>query len=258
MQPVILKATIFLPWCLTLPVPPATDCKGLGFAKDNFHWCSLTKREQPLLTQGEEIQFLQQIHLNETDPEAEPMLAMLHHARCGITDVVNSSERSRWNKYNLTYSIINYPKDMNPSTVNDIIRDSVSIWSNVTSLIFQQVEGEDADIKLSFWELDHGDGWPFDGPGRILAHAFLPNSETPGIIHFDKGEYWSTSYKGFNLHLVAIHELGHSLGLWHSMSENSVMYPRYMYRNPRTFRLDIDDIQKIQQLYGQRCSSEMP
>lgn len=42
---------------------------------------------------------------------------------------------------------------MNPSTVNDIIRDSVSIWSNVTSLIFQQVEGEDADIKLSFWEL---------------------------------------------------------------------------------------------------------
>ncbi|KAM5318392.1 LOW QUALITY PROTEIN: matrix metalloproteinase-26 [Glossophaga mutica] len=188
MQPVILKATIFLPWCLTFPVSPATDHKGLDFAK---------------------------------------------------------------------FRIINYPKDMNPSTVNSIIHDAVSIWSNVTPLIFQKVKGQDADIKFSFWQLDHGDGWLFDGAGHILARAFLPNSETPGIIHFDKGERWSTSYKGFNLLLVAIHELGHSLGL-HCMSQNSIMYPRYVYQNPRTFHLDVDDIQRIQQLYGERCSSEMP
>lgn len=42
---------------------------------------------------------------------------------------------------------------MNLSTVSGIIHDAVSIGSNVTSLIFQKVKGQDADIKFSFWQL---------------------------------------------------------------------------------------------------------
>lgn len=37
--------------------------------------------------------------------------------------------------------------------MNDIIHEAVSVWSNVTPLIFHQVKSQDADIKLSFWEL---------------------------------------------------------------------------------------------------------
>lgn len=33
MQAAILKVTVFLPWCLAFPVPPATDLKGLDFVK---------------------------------------------------------------------------------------------------------------------------------------------------------------------------------------------------------------------------------
>ena len=58
------------------------------------------------------------------------------------------------------------------------------------------------------------------------------------------------AFSGINVLLVAIHDLGHSLGLWYSMHQNSIMYPRYVYQNPRTFHLDVDDIQRIQQLYG--------
>nr|XP_006203639.2 matrix metalloproteinase-26 [Vicugna pacos] len=261
MQPDIFKATIFLPWCLAFPVPPATDLKGLDFAKDYFHQFFLTKKEPSLLIQGEKIQLLPQFHLNEANLREEQMLTVLHQPRCGVTDVDHDSAyaaSSKWNKHTLTYRIINYPNDLKQSTVKNIIHDAVSIWSNVTPLIFQQVESEDADIKISFWELAHGDGCPFDGPGGVLGHAFLPNSGAAGTIHFDKGEHWSTSYRGFNLFLVAIHELGHSLGLQHSRNWNSIMYPRYMYRDLRTFHLGVDDIQRIQQLYGERCSSKKP
>lgn len=57
-------------------------------------------------------------------------------------------------------------------------------------------------------------------------------------------------FSKFNLLLVASHELGHSLGLWHSKSRNSIMYPIYKYQNPRTFYLHVEHIQRMQQLYG--------
>ncbi|XP_037697117.1 matrix metalloproteinase-26-like [Choloepus didactylus] len=256
MLPAVLQAILLLPWCLALPAPPATDLKGWDFVKDYFHHFFLTKKELPLLTAGEQIRFLQQFfRLNVTGSLDKQTLDVLRRPRCGVRDVADYSVapgRPRWNKHTLTYSIINYPYGMKPSTVEDIIRDAVSIWSSVTPLIFQQVEGQEADIKISFWALAHGDGWPFDGPGGVLAHAFFPNSETPGVVHFDKEEHWSTSYRGINLFLVATHELGHSLGLYHSRNQNSIMYPTYEYQDPRTFHLSADDIRRIQQLYGRK------
>lgn len=86
----------------------------------------------------------------------------------------------------------------------------ISVWNNVTALTSQQGKSQDADIKLSYWELDHGDGLAFGGPGHIMAHAFLPNPKTLRTIHFNKGEHWSTSYNMFNQFLVAIDEMSHS------------------------------------------------
>jgi len=43
-------------------------------------------------------------------------------------------------------------------------------------------------VELGFYSGDHGDGYPFDGPGGILAHAWYPPD---GRVHFDDDELWT-------------------------------------------------------------------
>ncbi|XP_012864007.1 matrix metalloproteinase-26 [Echinops telfairi] len=153
----ILRATLFLPWCLALPVPPTTDLKGWEFVKDYFHRFFVTKKESPLLTQGEQLRFLQQFfRLNVTGLLDKQTLAVLRQPRCGVPDVASysvSPESLKWNEQILTYRIINYPYGLKRSTVKSIMRAAVSIWSSVTPLVFEEVENQDANIKMSFWAL---------------------------------------------------------------------------------------------------------
>jgi len=74
-------------------------------------------------------------------------------------------------------------------------------------------------IAIRFGRGAHGDSYPFDGPGKVLAHTFYPapsNSEpVAGDMHLDADEDWNA---GVNVDLfsVALHEIGHALGLAHS------------------------------------------
>ncbi len=108
------------------------------------------------------------------------------------------------------------------------------------------------DIRVAAWEIP---------ATAILAHAFQPGTEAifgpggtlGGDMHFDVARTWvndpfDVAGDGdFDFYTVALHELGHSLGLDHSGVVGSVMDPIYAGAR-RT--LHPDDISGIQALYG--------
>ncbi|MBZ5584153.1 MAG: matrixin family metalloprotease [Acidobacteriia bacterium] len=104
-------------------------------------------------------------------------------------------------------------------------------------------------IAVGFGRRAHGDSYPFDGPGGVLAHTFYPappNAEPiAGDMHFDDDENWKAG-ADTDLFTVALHEAGHALGLGHSDRPGSVMYPYYRFASGLT----ADDIAAIRSLYG--------
>ncbi|XP_073127545.1 metalloendoproteinase 3-MMP-like [Henckelia pumila] len=153
----------------------------------------------------------------------------------------------RWppTKTHLTYNILaNTPRiAVNP------VRRAFDKWASATHFTFSQVQSNQlrADLVIGFFRGDHGDGHRFDGPGGTLAHAFAP---TNGRFHYDADERWADgSVTGaIDLETVAIHEIGHLLGLGHSSVQGAIMYPSI--RAGETKNLHEDDIQGIRALYN--------
>uniref|UniRef100_A0A8D2JHI1 Matrix metallopeptidase 13 n=1 Tax=Varanus komodoensis TaxID=61221 RepID=A0A8D2JHI1_VARKO len=183
----------------------------------------------------------------------EETYELMQQPRCGVPDVGEYNffpRKLKWSHNNLTYRIVNYTPDLKKSEVDRAFRKAFKVWSEVTPLNFTRIHSGTADIMISFGRREHGDFYPFDGPSGLLAHAFPPGPDYGGDAHFDEDELWSTDSKGYNLFLVAAHELGHSLGLEHSRDPGALMYPIYTYTGNTGFLLPDDDFQGIQALYG--------
>ncbi len=135
-------------------------------------------------------------------------------------------------------------------------------WSRVASVGFSPASGPYLERTLNFLFApgSHGDAYPFDGPGRMLAHTYYPAPPNPepiaGDLHFDDAEDWvagpDLSVGSVDVYSVTLHELGHALGLGHSDVPGAVMYPYYR----RSTTLTTEDIQAILGLYA--APSETP
>uniref|UniRef100_K7DE67 Stromelysin-1 n=1 Tax=Pan troglodytes TaxID=9598 RepID=K7DE67_PANTR len=181
-------------------------------------------------------------------------LEVMRKPRCGVPDVGHFRTFPgipKWRKTHLTYRIVNYTPDLPKDAVDSAVEKALKVWEEVTPLTFSRLYEGEADIMISFAVKEHGDFYSFDGPGHSLAHAYPPGPGLYGDIHFDDDEKWTEDASGTNLFLVAAHELGHSLGLFHSANTEALMYPLYHSLTDLTrFRLSQDDINGIQSLYG--------
>ncbi|XP_004579802.2 matrix metalloproteinase-21 [Ochotona princeps] len=143
-----------------------------------------------------------------------------------------------------------YSSQLSVDEQRSVFRLAFRMWSEVTPLDFREdltSPGATVDIKLGFGRGRHlGCPRVFDGSGQEFAHAWRL-----GDIHFDDDEHFTppTSDRGISLLKVAVHEIGHVLGLPHTYRTGSVMQPNYTPQEP-AFELDWSDRKAIQKLYG--------
>ncbi|XP_056417549.1 matrix metalloproteinase-18-like [Hyla sarda] len=227
--------------------------------KSNGIRLSRKKGENPFILKIKEMQ--QSLGLQVTGHLDAETIEVMHQPRCGFVDAGEYSTfpgNRGWSKRDLTYRIVNYTPDMPRSEVDYAIQRAFKVWSDVTPLTFTRIYDGVSDIEISFAAQVHNDYYPFDGPHGTLAHAFAPSGGIGGDAHFDEDEAWTSGSNGYNLFLVAAHEFGHSLGLYHSSDPSALMYPTYHFVEPSEFRLPEDDISGIQSLYGARTAPEEP
>jgi len=177
------------------------------------------------------------------------------------------------NPGSLDYSFISLTADIPAIQVETAIANAFALWSAACpNLAFPKIADNLAafndpsatppaagDIRIHFGAGNHGDPYPFDGAGGVLAHAFFPppNGVTAaGDTHFDDAETWSlTGAAGGgqprDLTIVAAHEFGHALGLAHEPAVDAIMNP--FYTGPRV--LSADDVAGIRALY---CPAAVP
>lgn len=190
----------------------------------------------------------------------------LEKPRCGVPDIprggaaagVNADFVLRGCSYfaqfrTLTYAFANGTTDIGGAQEQQAARNAFATWQAAIPTDFAEVNlANNPNFRVGWFTGNHGDGSPFDGVGNVLAHAFYPppcGGPRAGDMHFDDAEIWALAHGGgaFDLETVALHEIGHLLGLDHSNVPGSVMFPSY---GGQRRALTPDDLAGIQTLYG--------
>ncbi|WP_404306808.1 matrixin family metalloprotease [Neorhodopirellula lusitana] len=151
----------------------------------------------------------------------------------------------------LTYYIANSPDSLTQAETDAAIETALNAWASAADITFTQTDqsGQRDSIDITFTNID--------GVAGTLAQAYFPDDVNPariaGDIEFDISEAWevgnSLGNRAFDLVYVAVHELGHSLGLDHTDSVASVLTP-FVSANQAFTTLSAIDAAAVQEVYA--------
>jgi hypothetical protein len=161
-------------------------------------------------------------------------MEVLTQPRCGMADqrVRFQAKRCAWGKQELTYTFTNTSQDLPALDASKAVERAFHTWEGLGMITFREVSvGELADVEVRWTTAAEND---FLLSGDVVAHADYPPgcdqvvSSGPKPIHFeDSDHFWADGkvLEAFDIETVALHEIGHILGLDHSPNRNDAMYP---------------------------------
>lgn len=185
---------------------------------------------------------------------------MMTRVRCGFPDIdpasgVAFSTTCAWNTDTLTYAFNAGTNDVAGDDERQAVRRAFATWSAAVQIAFREVgTGDDPDILMAWTQANCGDT---DMAGGVLAHADYPpgcgfyGNARPRPLHFDDQEHtWCIGSVAdqFDVETIALHEIGHLLGLAHSSVGGAVMFPT-VSANSTNRVLASDDQEGIRRLY---------